>query len=65
MADQSSHSGFSTLTGSPWRDMRMHLRLHGGGGMRVQRVTDVAVGGRNPEWILSAQGNAGLVDGSS
>jgi len=60
MADQSSHLGLSTLTGSPWRDMRMHMRLHGGGGMRVQRVADVIVHGRNPEWILSAQGNAGL-----
>ena len=40
--------------------MRMHLRLHGGGGMRVQTIPDVVVAGRNPEWILSAQGNAAL-----
>lgn len=59
MTDSASIPG-GWLAGSPWRDLRLHARLHPGEGRRMMEVEDVSDGGVHAAWAL-VEGRAALM----
>lgn len=49
------------IGGSPWAMLRLHERVEPGPGLRVMTERRLKVFDRHPQWLLTDEGNAGLL----
>lgn len=49
------------ISGTPWRDMRLHAAIKSGPGERSVPVSGYMILNRNPEWILTSDDHAGFL----